>query len=259
MSGPLPMVRRPAVGNPAGWLWRATVARVVPTVLLAVPGFIGVGLIGNVEVAPGLTLTVGDDVWVGAIEGVRNNLVVLGRRGFVPPAIRSGVVRGAVQWDTSRGRVVGSKNTAGQVAYTPAWTGATTNPTLPASVTGWYSIRNGWCTVQVVIMFDSFTTGGSGQLFVSLPVPGVGAQFIQNRLTIPGVGAGNYIGFAAINDATALARPYFAVSTASHPQVFWRNTDSTGAAGLGQPLVSGGFPIQAGGSFLMSGTYRVAA
>lgn len=56
-------------------------------------------------------------------------------------------------------------------AYSPAWTGSVTNPTIGnGSITGAYRRRGDTVTMRVEILIGSTTTFGSGDYFISLPL-----------------------------------------------------------------------------------------
>jgi hypothetical protein len=97
--------------------------------------------------------------------------------------------------------------------YTPALTGATTNPNLGTggSILGRYTLWNGtWCAVRVGIQWGTSGTAGSGQYLISLPfttnsnitvgVSNVGSVLMRDASAGPALASG--VCYAAASSST---------------------------------------------------------
>ena len=144
-------------------------------------------------------------------------------------------------------------------AYTPTWssTGAI-QPSNPASKIGRFRLSQGWCDVYIYLSFNASTSGGSGFLWLSLPVAPSASypeQSIPVQTYIPGYSMFN--GLLQIQ-ASTVAYPYFTRGRSDAGASPWACTDATAAAGTGTPLVPGSYPIVTGGWLSISGRYLVA-
>ena len=110
-------------------------------------------------------------------------------------------------------------------AFDPVWSGSIGN----GSKVGYYSVRNGRCTLSINLTFGTSTSGGTGTLSVNLPVlPSLLVeQEITCKLLVPGTGS--FLGFMSIAPGIAVGALEF------------RNSD-----------------VKSGGKFTCSGTYLTA-
>ena len=70
-------------------------------------------------------------------------------------------------------------------AYTPTWTGSVSNPTLPATLDGYYTKRGRVVTVALRLICDGSTTYGSGTYYFSLPfIPSTSVKFLGTALIL---------------------------------------------------------------------------
>lgn len=70
-------------------------------------------------------------------------------------------------------------------AYTPTWTGSVSDPTLPATLAGYYTKRGRVVTVALRLVCDGSTTYGSGTYYFSLPfIPSTSVKFLGTALIL---------------------------------------------------------------------------
>lgn len=144
--------------------------------------------------------------------------------------------------------------------YTSLWTSSGgAQPTLPASLAGYYRVDHGVCTFQVKLACGASTTGGTGNLVLTAPLPASTTFNDQNvlaELTSTVAGGGVYQGVAKLNAANGAAMQiFFPASSADCRLQRWRNAAIGNAAGSGFPAVSGGYAIADGTKVVISGSY----
>jgi hypothetical protein len=109
--------------------------------------------------------------------------------------------------------------------FDPVWSASVGNGTK----VGYYSVRNGRCTLSINLIFGSTANGGTDPLSVNLPV--LPSLLLEQELTckllVPGVG--NLLGFMAIAPGIAVG------------SLEWLNSD-----------------VKSGGNFTCSGIYFTA-
>jgi hypothetical protein len=70
-------------------------------------------------------------------------------------------------------------------AYTPTWTASVTNPVIGnGTITGSYTVIGKTCFVRGNIAMGSTTTFGSGEWYVSMPIPAINADAILLTATL---------------------------------------------------------------------------
>lgn len=147
--------------------------------------------------------------------------------------------------------------------YTPNWTADIANPANPATRIGRYSVRNGFCELLIWLSFSGSTSGGRGNLRLSLPVPALSSipeQRLNVKFWVPTLGTIPGIGLIFGSDNQRIA-PYFPnhVNTGIHNH--WRNVDGSGNGNdpkTGIPYIADTvWGIQSGGNFLINGKYAV--
>jgi len=120
-------------------------------------------------------------------------------------------------------------------SYTPVWTASSTNPVIGnGTITGSYAIIGKTCFVRGNIAMGSTTTFGSGEWYVSMPVPAINADAILLTATLLDNGSAWYNatmvgGRAGFNTKAPLQYVNITNGTASDvnaTQPFtWANTD----------------------------------
>jgi hypothetical protein len=144
------------------------------------------------------------------------------------------------------------------VTYIPTWVAdGSVQPTAPSVTQGWWSQRNGWCTVAIYLGFGPSTTGGRGALRVALPqVAAAVEQFLPCKLFVPGLG--DFVGSAWIQPGAMECRPQFPIASTSAVVDDWRSLSTGGTAGTGVPPASGAATVQNTGNLVITGRYAVA-
>jgi hypothetical protein len=90
----------------------------------------------------------------------------------------------------------------GWTTYTPQWTAASSNPTLGnGTAEGWYKVIGKTCFVRGNIAMGTTTTYGSGEWYVSMPLPAAWADAILMTVTLLDNGSAWYN--ATMNGARA--------------------------------------------------------
>jgi hypothetical protein len=146
--------------------------------------------------------------------------------------------------------------------YTPGWGSlGSIQPVSPAFKTGRFRVLQGWCDVYIAVGFSASTGGGSGFLYLTLPVAPVGGsafpmQPLHAAIWIPAVGY--YYGFGRCDAGSAIMYPYFPANSGSAIIQPWFSTDASANAGTGSPNVPGSYPIKDGGHIVVSGRYLVS-
>lgn len=148
---------------------------------------------------------------------------------------------------------------AGVQAYTPSWTADTSAPSNLLTNIGRYRLSGGYCTVSVFMTFGASTSGGTGPLHVSLPLPATGLvieQLLTCKLYLPN--GGEFPGVCLVGSGSSVCTPHFPASATDVRINSWQSADASAAVGTGRPLISGQFSVQNGGNFTMSGRYLTA-
>jgi hypothetical protein len=119
--------------------------------------------------------------------------------------------------------------------YVPVWTASVTNPVIgDGTITGSYTVIGKTCFVRGNIAMGSTTTFGSGEWYVSMPIPAINADAILLTATLLDNGSAWYnatmVGArAGFNTKAPLQYVNFTNGTASDvnpTQPFtWTNTD----------------------------------
>jgi hypothetical protein len=147
--------------------------------------------------------------------------------------------------------------------YAAVLTGGGGNPVLGTGglVTGRYRQQGKTCDVLITIKFGPGSSGGLGNLTISVPLLPNQAAFAP--LPNPAVGvcstnipaaAVTYFGVVLVSNNQLY--PRFPISATNAASDFWRNTIS-GAAGQGCPQVAG-YPIEPNTELSCSARYEVA-
>ena len=145
-------------------------------------------------------------------------------------------------------------------AYTTTWGSlGGAQPSNPASTIARFRLSQGWCDVYIHLSFNASTSGGTGILYLTLPVAPSAAyphQSIQTMLYVPGYSF--FGGDVRIDGGSTTTYPFFPRGLTNAGASNWQSADDTGAAGTGVPLVPGSYPINASGWLSVSGRYLVA-
>lgn len=141
--------------------------------------------------------------------------------------------------------------------WIPTWTSTgSPKPANPASISGRYTVRQGWCDFGFTMTMNSSTTGGVGTWAFSLPVkahPAVPEQMFYGMLLEPQVAWFPLHGLVNANDNLLFA---FA-PVGGLQMTFQVLRQSDGGANSYIPRNAPG-PVQAGGRVTFSGRYLVA-
>jgi hypothetical protein len=148
-------------------------------------------------------------------------------------------------------------------SYTPLWSSdGAAQPVNTSKREGFYRIDHGVCTFNAHLFFGPSTNGGSGRLFIGLPVPGsssITTQHISAHLWTPTASA-VWHGAAYIDTPSRnVARPYFPVNNARSDMLQWAS--ALGDFGLSVPQIPsnpGGWSVMNGGDIALHGSYFVA-
>jgi len=150
--------------------------------------------------------------------------------GFFIPVNNSG---NTTTYKVTREMLLGSQIPWTQ--YTPVWTAASVNPVIGnGTITGSYTIIGKTCFVRGNVAMGSTTTFGSGEWYISMPVPAINADAILLTATLLDNGSAWYNatmvgGRAGFNTKAPLQYVNFTNGTASDvngTQPFtWANTD----------------------------------
>lgn len=128
------------------------------------------------------------------------------------------------------------------------------------SVTGRYRKIGQSCTVQILFVCGSTTSGAVGGLSFNLPF--TAAAFEQNLLAkayTTGGGNRNWSGFGYVAASSSSVLPHFS-NNASPP--YWeqaRTADASQAAGTSIPFVSGQYAYGTSSVIAVQGTYETAS
>jgi hypothetical protein len=150
--------------------------------------------------------------------------------GFYIPVNDSG---NTTTYKTTRETLLGSQ--IPWSSYTPVWTASSVNPVIGnGTITGSYIIIGKTCFVRGNVAMGSTTTFGSGEWYVSMPVPAINADAILLTATLLDNGSAWYNatmvgGRAGFNTKAPLQYVNITNGTASDvnaTQPFtWTNTD----------------------------------
>lgn len=160
--------------------------------------------------------------------------------------------------------LAGVENTVKSTAvtdYTPAWTSnGAVQPGGSITKAGKYRVDHGICTIWISMLGGAGVSGGSGQLFVGLPIApraGLSFQIMPAWLWCPEPGGGVYHGIARPY-AGQVAMPIYLPASNSDSRIdTWRNQTDGGGPGTGIPLVSGSYPFVTNSELWVQGSYFV--
>lgn len=144
-------------------------------------------------------------------------------------------------------------------SYTPQWGSlGASQPGGTTSREGKYAIRNGWCDVSIFLTFGAGTSGGTGQLYVTLPVaPNNAIKFYQFQTMLYSPGYGWWHGWGNANSSSNRLTPYFAHDVVAGLTFPWSNATDGNTPGTGFPRINGTWAIQNAGEFHAYGRYYV--
>lgn len=149
-------------------------------------------------------------------------------------------------------------NTAIQ-SYSPQWASlGGQQPGNTSSREGKYAVRNGWCDVSITLEFGPGVSGGTKQLYLTLPVAAstaIKTHFFQAVLFSPGYGW--WQGWAYADGGVNRVYPYFAHPTVPGLTYPWENAPESGQAGAGTPRINGTWAVANTGNLRVTGRYYV--
>jgi hypothetical protein len=147
--------------------------------------------------------------------------------------------------------------------YTPAWLGASTNPTIGNGtiVAGYQPLSSNTIAWRLQLVWGSTTNGGSGVWTFGLPsgfmsAP-VGEQLMVCKAHID-VEAVDYVGAAYVEDSVTVVRAVLPINATTSAMQPVRNTDATNGVGLGVPAVPGSYTFTDGANLHITGVIEVA-
>lgn len=145
--------------------------------------------------------------------------------------------------------------------YVPAWTSTgAVQPGGTVTKVGKYRVDNGKCTIFISFLSGGSPTGGTGNLYVSLPIAprsDMVAQIMPAYFWCPYAGGGVYAGLARPL-ASQLAMPiYLPLGTGDSRLAQWRNAADGNAAGSGIPGVTSWYGWVANSELVVCGSYFV--
>ncbi|HEX6681289.1 MAG TPA: hypothetical protein VF062_00725, partial [Candidatus Limnocylindrales bacterium] len=112
--------------------------------------------------------------------------------------------------------------------YVPVWTSSGgVAPTQPSSLLGSYRVDHGVCHFRLRLLCDATTTGGTGNLVLTGPLPANATfddQNVMAEINSPAAGGGVYMGFGKFNAANGAAMQIFFPASSSDVRLQrWRN------------------------------------
>lgn len=151
------------------------------------------------------------------------------------------------------------------LSYTPLWASlGAGQPAAPSAIAGRYMPLNGVCDVWIGMTFGASTSGGTGQLTLSVPLPGrtgLTEQWLDAKLFIPGGGgAGNYLGGCIVGSGLTVLSVWFPTSATDIRVQGWAGEAGGGSGtgvGTGIPRTSGAFTVANGGNLYVNGRYLI--
>lgn len=147
------------------------------------------------------------------------------------------------------------------VTYTPTPHAVTTDPVVGnGTLTGAWRRRGSFTDLYVAFVLGSTSAGGAGAITFNLPEAapaGIAQQNIDFVINSNTTGRA-FQGRAFITAGATVTQPFAPAAVNDCSMAGFRNADASGAAGTGIPFLSGLYPVTAGGSLILSGTYRNA-
>jgi hypothetical protein len=146
-------------------------------------------------------------------------------------------------------------------AYTPAWTSTgATQPGGTVTKSGLYRVDNGRCTIWIDLLAGASPNGGTGNLYLSLPIAPAAAMSMQVMpvwLFSTASGGGIYAGLARPLAGQTAMPIYLPLGTADTRLSLWRNAADGNASGTGIPAVPAAYGWMPGSELVVAGSYFV--
>ena len=165
----------------------------------------------------------------------------------------------AVAFTNALGDVEGTVKDSTISEYVPAWTSdGDTQPSGASLRKGWYRVDNGVCHIAIYLTAGASVSGGTGSLFLSLPLAArasVPRQAMPAYLVSTASGGGIFNGFAHLVGGTTTLYIYLPASSTDVRLNRWRNATNGNATGTGVPLIAGTWALQSGSELVVSGSY----
>lgn len=143
--------------------------------------------------------------------------------------------------------------------WVPTWTSSgSPSPANPSTLTGRYTIHQGWCDFSFVMQMSGSTTGGAGQWRFRMPRVAAGhllEQVVDGKLWEPQVGQFPLQGL--IFGGTDQLWCYAVIGGTSMNYGALQQINPTSTPGTQIPINSPG-PLQAGGNVVYTGRYLIA-
>lgn len=146
------------------------------------------------------------------------------------------------------------------LTYTPSWTSeGSVQPSGPASNIGYYRVDNGICRVAIRLTGGPGTSGGTGNLSLSVPLPPnttIARQFLPLYYVIGGAGGGIYMGFGSLANYLGTTMLVYLPATAADVRLGrWCNATEGNGTGTGIPVVPGWYGMVDGSEMVVQGFY----
>jgi hypothetical protein len=142
--------------------------------------------------------------------------------------------------------------------YVPAWTSTgATQPGGTITKLGKYRIDNGRCTIWISFVAGAGVNGGTGNLYVALPIApraDMWQQVMPAWFWSPSSGGGVYMGLARAYAGQLPMPIYLPLGPSDTRLSQWRNAADGNATGTGIPVVAGGWAMTTGSEFLVCGS-----
>lgn len=154
--------------------------------------------------------------------------------------------------------IEGAVSTPVVQTWIPEWRSASNpQPSNPGTLTGRYTLFQGWCDFSFWLQMTAASTGGTGQWLFKLPVPGAvdgGEQHFVGKLWEPQVGQFPLQGLI-INPPDVL----WCFAPRAHNSMQQHSLQQRHVDGAPGPIpMNGPGPLQNGGNIVFNGRYRIA-
>lgn len=145
--------------------------------------------------------------------------------------------------------------------YVPAWTsGGAAQPGGTVTKAGHYRLDHGRCLIRISLLGGASPSGGTGPLYLSLPIApraDMTFQVLPCWFYSPASGGGIYHGVGRPL-AGQTAMPIYLPASATDTRLSqWRNAADGNASGTGIPLVAGTWSMTNGTEVVVQGSYFV--
>lgn len=145
--------------------------------------------------------------------------------------------------------------------YTPVWSSdGTVQPSTNGTKQGVYRVDHGRCSVVVTLTGGSSVAGGTGNLYLTLPIApkaSIQWQYMPAWFWCPAAGSGIFQGLGRAYGGNTTMSIYLPASSSDTRLSQWRNATEGNGAGTGIPLVPSWYGMVTGSELVVSGSYFV--